>query len=253
MPKNTQVKTEKEIEIMKQAGRICAEALRSVLAEVEAGVSCAFLDRLAEKEIVSRGASSSFKMVDDYKWTICTTVNEQVVHGIPADYALKDGDVLGIDIGAYFQGFHSDMAISIPVGNVSPSAKKFLDVGKETLKKAISKAKPGARIGDISHTIQENVEKAGYLPVKILTGHGVGRELHEEPMVPCFGKSGTGPAILENMVLAIEVIYTEGSAQLKVEKDNWTFSTKDGSLGGLFEQTIAVSRVGHPIVLTPYL
>src|SRR3989344_1734064 len=253
MSKSTQVKTEKEIEIMKQAGQICAEALRSVIAEVKVGVSCAFLDGVAEKEIESRGASSSFKTVDDYQWTICTTINEQVVHGIPTDYKLKGGDILGIDIGAYFQGFHSDMAISVPVGNVGQSAKKFLDVGRDTLKKAISKAMPGARIGDISQTIGENVEKAGYLPVKILTGHGVGRELHDEPMVPCFGKSGTGPAILENMVLAIEVIYTEGSALLKVGKDNWTFSTKDGSLGGLFEQTIAVSRVGHPIVLTPYL
>ena len=252
MPKNTQVKTEKEIEIMKQAGQICAEALRSVLSEVKVGVSCAFLDGIAEKEIESRGASSSFKTVDDYKWTICTTINEQVVHGIPTDYKLKDGDVLGIDIGAQFQGFHSDMAISVPVGNVAESAQKFLDVGRETLKKAISKAMPGGRIGDISQTIGENVEKAGYLPVRILTGHGVGRELHEEPMVPCFGKSGTGPAILENMVLAIEVIYTEGAAELKLEKDNWTFSTKDGSLGGLFEQTVAVTKAG-PKVLTPYL
>src|SRR3990167_9809046 len=113
MPKNTQVKTEKEIEIMKQAGQICAEALRSVLSEIKVGVSCAFLDRIAEKEIAIRGASSSFKTVDDYNWTICTTVNEQVVHGIPTDYRLRDGDVLGIDIGAQFQGFHSDMAISV--------------------------------------------------------------------------------------------------------------------------------------------
>ena len=237
---------------MKQAGQICAEALRSVLAEVKVGVSCAFLDQVAEKEIESRGASSSFKTVDDYKWTICTTINEQVVHGIPTDYRLKDGDVLGIDIGAYFQGFHSDMAISVPVGNVAESAQKFLDVGRETLKKAISKAMPGGRIGDISQTIGDNVEKAGYLPVRVLTGHGVGRELHEEPMVPCFGKSGTGPIVLENMVLAIEVIYTEGAAELNLEKDNWTFSTIDGSLGGLFEQTIAVTKAG-PIVLTPYL
>src|SRR3990172_3513043 len=150
MSKNTQVKTEKEIVIMKQAGQICAEALRSVLSEVKVGVSCAFLDGIAEKEIESRGASSSFKTVDDYQWTICTTINEQVVHGIPTDYKLKDGDVLGIDIGAQFQGFHSDIAISVAVGNVAESAKKFLEVGKETLKKAISAAKPGGRIGDIS-------------------------------------------------------------------------------------------------------
>ena len=237
---------------MKQAGQICAEALHSVLSEVKTGVSCAFLDRLAEKEIENRGASSSFKTVDDYKWTICTTINEQVVHGIPTDYKLKDGDILGIDIGAYFRGFHSDMAISIPVGNVSSNSRKFLEVGRKTLKKAISAAKPGSRIGDISQTIQENLEEAGYSPVTILTGHGVGRQLHEEPMVPCFGRNGTGPAIFENMVLAIEVIYTEGSAELKLEKDGWTFSTKDGSLGGLFEQTIAVAKTG-PIVLTPYL
>src|SRR3990167_6293385 len=117
MPKSTQVKTEKEIEIMKQAGQICAEALKNVLSEVKVGVSCAFLDGIAEKEIESRGASSSWKTGDDYQWTICTTINEQVVHGIPTDYKIKDGDVLGIDIGAQFQGFHSDMAISVPVGN----------------------------------------------------------------------------------------------------------------------------------------
>ena len=252
MQKNTLVKTDKEIEIMKKAGQICAEALRRVLDEVKAGVSCAYLDEVAEKEISSRGASSSFKTVDDYKWTICTAVNEQVVHGIPTDYLLKDGDILGIDIGAYFGGFHSDMAISIPVGNASLSSRKFLDVGAKTLNKAISKAKPGAKIGDISQTIQENVEAAGYSPVKNLTGHGVGRQLHEEPMIPCFGESGTGPTILENMVLAIEVIYAQGAYGLKLEKDNWTFSTKDGSWGGLFEQTVAVTKSG-PKVLTPYL
>lgn len=237
---------------MKQAGQICAEALKSVLANVDVGVSCAYLDEIAEHEITSRGATASFKTVDDYKWTICTTVNDQVVHGIPTDYRLKEGDILGIDIGAYFRGLHSDMAISVPVGKVSPKAQKFLDVGYKTLKKAISKARPGTRIGDVSATIQQNIEEAGYSPVRNLTGHGVGRELHEEPMVPCFGKKGMGPVILENMVLAIEVIYAEGSHELKLTGDGWTFATKDGSLGGLFEQTVAVTKNG-PEVLTPYL
>lgn len=245
------VKTDREIELMKIAGGICASALREVLGNVKAGVSCEVLDKIAREEIEKRGATSSFMTVDDYKWTICTTINDQVVHGIPRG-VLKDGDIVGIDIGACYEGFHSDMALTVTVGEVDGDIKKFLQVGENTLKKAISTARAGNHIGDISQTIERGICDAGYSVVKNLTGHGIGRELHEEPMVPGFGKADGGPKILENMVLAIEVIYTQGSGDVKLEKDNWTISSVDGSPGGLFEQTVAIGKSG-PIVLTPYL
>lgn len=249
---NKAVKTNEEIKIMKSAGQICAQALKKVLENVHVGQSCFVLDKIAQETINERGATSSFMTVDDYQWTICTTVNDQVVHGIPKERVLKKGDIVGIDIGALFEGFHSDMATTVGVGDIDPDTKKFLAVGRKTLKEAITKAKIGNRVGDISEAIQKGIEQAGYNVVKNLTGHGIGRQLHEDPIIPCFGKRGIGPKILENMVLAIEIIYTQGSSQVKLEKDNWTIVTSDGSLGGLFEQTVAVTQNG-PIVLTPYL
>lgn len=249
---NNLIKTETEIEFMKQSGIIAAKALKKVLEKAKPGEKLSTLDNIARQEIKNLGGDSSFTTVDDYKWTICTTVNEQVVHGIPTDRVLVKGDILGIDIGAVYKGYHSDMAISVPIGEVSQEKDKFLEVGKKTLEEAINKVRVGSKIGDVSSTIQNMIEKSGYSVVKSLTGHGVGRELHEDPMVPCFGKAGIGPEIKENMTLAIEVIYTSGSGEVKLEKDNWTISSADNSLGGLFEQTVAVKKSG-PIVLTPYL
>ncbi len=246
------VKTDAEIEIMKTAGMICAQALKEVLVNVKVGVNCRELDKIAHLEINNRSAQPSFMTVEDYKYTICTTINEQVVHGIPNERILKNGDILGIDIGALYKGYHSDLAISVPVGKISKENKKFLKVGEETLNMAIKKAIIGGHIGDISSTIEDSIVGAGYSIVKSLTGHGVGRELHEDPMIPGFGKPKTGPIILENMVLAIEVIYTSGSGKVAIENDGWTISAVDGSLGGLFEKTVAISKNG-PIVLTPYL
>lgn len=237
---------------MKRAGQIAAESLKEVLKMVKPGVTTHELDTTAQREIEKRGAKPSFMTVDDYKWTICTTINDQVVHGIPTKTKLKDGDILGIDIGALYKGFHSDLATTVVIGSVSKEDSNFVKKGRQTLTKAIKKASVGAKIGDISHTIQEEIEGSGYSVVRSLTGHGVGKQLHEEPMVPGFGAEGTGPQIEENMVLAIEVIYAKGKGDVILERDGWTISTKDGSLGGLFEQTIAVKRSG-PIVLTPYL
>lgn len=246
------IKSDKEIELMKISGKICALALKKVIENIKVGISCSELDQIAKSEIEKRNATPSFMTVEDYKWTICTTINDQVVHGIPGDQTLKNGDVLGVDIGALYKGYHSDMAISVGIGQIEQSSKKFLEVGKKTLSEAIEQAQIGKTIGDISSTIQQRIEGAGYSIVKSLTGHGVGRQLHEDPMVPTYGKEGTGQKLLENMVLAIEVIYAKGSGEVKLEKDDWTISTIDGSLGGLFEQTVAITKNG-PIVLTPYL
>lgn len=247
-----QIKTKDEIEIMKTSGKICANALKKVLEAIKPGVKLIDLDKIAQQSIESQGAKPSFKTVDDYKWTICTTVNDQVVHGIPNGRTLKEGDIIGIDIGALYNGYHSDLAISVPVGGISKETQDFLETGRITLEKAISYAKDGNTIGDISSVIQESIESKGYSIVKNLTGHGVGRQLHEEPMVPGFGKQGHGPKIKKGMVLAIEVIYAKGSGDVILEDDQWTISTKDGSLGGLFEKTVAITGSG-PIVLTPYL
>lgn len=250
--KNNWIKSTDEIETMKKSGAICANALKKVRENVKPGVSCKFLDDVARNEIERLGATPSFMTVENYQHTICTTVNEQVVHGIPTGRVLEDGDIIGIDIGALYKGFHSDLAITVPVGNISHYIQNFLAVGQKALLKAITKAVPGNKIGDISSTIQNSIENAGYSIVKELTGHGVGRMLHEEPFIPGFGKPHTGTIITENMTLAIEVIYTAGSGDIGLEKDNWTITSTDGSLGGLFEQTVLISKSG-PVVLTPYL
>lgn len=246
------VKNDKQIESMKISGKIAALTLKKVLQNVKVGAKCTDLDKIAQDEIEKHGAKLSFPTVEDYKWATCITINNQVVHGIPTERKLEEGDILSIDTGALYEGFHSDMAISVPVGKVKPSTEKFLEVGRKALEEAIKKAKPGNHIGDISATLQINIEGAGYCVVKNLTGHGIGRELHEEPMVPGFGEEGTGLKIKEGMTLAIEAIYAEGSGNIMMESDGWTISTEDGSLGGLFEKTIAVTKSG-PIVLTPYL
>ncbi len=250
--KQNQIKTEEEIKIMKRSGQICAKALKKVLNNVKPGVTCLSLDAIAREEIEKRGATSSFMTVEGYKYTICTTINEQVVHGIPTGRKLKEGDILSIDIGALYNGYHSDLAITVPVGKVSKDTQAFIDTGMQTLKAALKQVKVGNYIGDISESIQKGIENSGYSIVKSLTGHGVGTTLHEDPMVPGHGKKETGPQIKKNMTLAVEVIYTNGSGEVGVEKDNWTITASDGTLGGLFEQTVAVKRSG-PIVLTPYL
>ena len=244
-------KSDKEIEIMKKSGKICALALKKVLENIKPGVKCSSLDKVAGQELKKHSAEASFKTVEDYQYTICTTVNQQVVHGIPSNRVLEEGDIVGIDIGALYKGFHSDLAITVPVGKIGEETKKFLDVGHIALDVAINKAVVGNTIGDISATIQNRIEGSGYSIVKSLTGHGVGRALHEEPTVPGFGKKGKGPKLVKNMAIAIEIIYTKGSGEVVLEKDNWTISSKDGSIGGLFEQTVAIGRNG-PIVLTPY-
>ncbi|SRR3989344_866 len=246
------VKTDKEIKIMKKSGQICAKALRKVLDNVKPQITCKELDTIAEKAIRSLGATPSFMTVDDYKWTICTTINEQVVHGIPNNTTLKEGDILGVDIGALYMGYHSDLAITVPVGKISEETEKFLLTGRKTLEEAIKKARSGNHIQDISETIQNGIQSQGYSIVESLTGHGIGKELHEDPLVPGVGTKGQGPKILKNMTLAIEVIYAAGSGDVGLEEDGWTISTKDKSLAGLFEQTVAITDNG-PIVLTPYL
>lgn len=253
------LKTKEEIGIMRLGGRILAEVLREVLSHMRVGVSELELDQLAEKLILEKGGEPGFKKVERYKHAICISTNDVVVHGIPTDYKLKEGDVVGVDCGVYYKGFHTDMAETVQIKNEklkmkndNEKIKKFLDTGKRALWAGIEQAKIGNRIGHISKTIQKVVEEQGYSAVRSLIGHGVGRELHEEPEVPGFldGSISKTPLLEEGMTIAIEVIYNMGKSDVKyLGSDGWTIKTKDGSLSGLFERTIAITNNG-PLILT---
>lgn len=251
------IKSEKEIEIMKHGGHILADVLFEVVKHAKPGVTELELDKMAEELIVKKGGEPGFKKVEGYKHTICISTNDNVVHGIPTKYALKEGDVVGIDCGVFYEGFHTDMAETVLVGNPHTQegdlARKFLEVGKHALEEAIKQAKPGNRIGEISKTIQTIVEKQnGYSIVRSLVGHGVGKELHEEPEVPGFlyGKIEKTPKLLENMTIAVEIIYNMGSNEVVyANTDGWTIKTRDGSISGVFERSIYISKHG-PVLLT---
>lgn len=249
------IKTEKEIEIMKIGGKILSDVMWELVKNVKVGVSELELDQLAEKLIRQKGGEPGFKRVDGYKYSICMSTNDVVVHGIPTDYKFKEGDIVGIDCGVYYQGFHTDMS---ETGRVSKELKndsidEFLFTGREALKKGIEEAVIGNNIGHISKAIQGIVEGKGYSVVRSLVGHGVGHELHEEPEVPGYLADSIEetPKLTEGMVIAIEVIYNIGDSELVfANKDGWTLKTKDGSLSGLFERTVAITKQG-PLVLTP--
>ena len=243
------LKTAEEIKIMQKSGRIAALVMREVSKNIQPGVTTMDLDKIAEDLIIKLGAQPSFKRVQGYKYTICATPNYQVVHGIPTNKKLKNGDILGIDLGAHYKGFHSDMAKTFAVGKISNENSLFLSVGEKTLNKAIGEIKIGSHVGNISNLIQENIERSGYSVVREFVGHGVGRELHEDPLVPGVGEKGTGPEIKEGMVLAVEVIYNKGGRQVSILSDGWTVETNDKLDSGLFELTVAATKKG-PLVLT---
>ncbi len=250
------LKTPEEIALMHKGGKILHAILLKLLDASKPGIKLQDLDKLAEELILKSAGKPSFKMVKGYKWSICACVNDVVVHGIPDDYILKDGDVFGIDCGVFMDGFHTDHAWTKIIGEGETEdlneKKKFLEVGKKALEKAINQVQPGNYIYDISKAIQDTIESGGYSIVRSLVGHGVGRNLHEAPEVPGFvaGKRESSPKIIPGMVLAIEIIYNLGSADIVYkEDDGWTISSKDGKISGLFEVTVGVSSHGS-IVLT---
>jgi methionyl aminopeptidase len=242
------LKSEEEIEIMYRAGQMAAQAMEEVKSQIKPGVSCLELDELAEEVIKKAGGESSFKKVPGYSHTVCTTPNDWVVHGVPGDYRLRQGDILGVDLGAFYRGFHSDMAHTFPVGQVDELTADFLKIGEKALWAAIDKVQAGGRIGDISSTIQEIVEGEGFSVVRELVGHGVGKELHEDPLVPGRGKPGTGIELKVGMVLAVEVIYNQGKPAINLLPDGWSITTKDAKLSGLFERTVAITTKGSRVL-----
>jgi len=254
------IKTKEEVEIMMVAGHILAETLFEVLKHVKPGVSEIELDKLADKLIVEKGGEPGFKKVKGYHHATCISTNDVVVHGIPSDYRLKEGDIIGIDCGVYYKGFHTDMSETVRVSAIShqPSATsksdevdKFLQTGKKALEEGIKAAKLGNHVGDISKIIQDIVEGGGYSIVRSLVGHGVGRDLHEEPEVPGYlsGNINKTPILKEGMTIAVEIIYNMGKNEVFLaNNDGWTIKTKDGSFSGVFERTIAITGKGTVIL-----
>jgi len=244
------LKTPEEIALMAQASRVVAETLQILQKAVRSGVTTDELDRLAEKEIRSRGASPAFKGYRSYPKTLCASVNDQVVHGIPSKRVLKEGDIIGLDLGAIVGGFYGDSAVTVSVGETTERNARLVKVTEEAMYLGIEQAVVGHRLSDISHAVQRHVEAAGYSVVTEFVGHGIGRQLHEEPQVPNYGKPGQGPRLQAGMVLAIEPMVNMGGAAVKVLEDRWTAVTVDGSLSAHFEHTIVIEPSGPPRILT---
>jgi methionyl aminopeptidase len=244
------LKTPEEIEIMVRASRLVAETLQFLKTHVRPGVTTDELDRLAEEFIRTRGGRPAFKGYRSYPKTLCISVNDQVVHGIPSKRVLKEGDIVGLDLGAIVDGFYGDSAMTLPVGAIDAQAAELLRVTEEALYAGISQAVVGNRLSDISHAVQERAEAAGFSVVTDFVGHGIGRQLHEEPQVPNYGKPGQGPRLQAGMVLAIEPMVNVGKSDVQVLDDQWTAVTKDGSLSAHFEHTIAIQPSGPPRILS---
>jgi methionyl aminopeptidase len=243
------IKNHDEIAIMRKAGRILGETLLLLEKEVKPGVTTANLDRIAEEFITKHGAKPSFKGLYGFPSSLCISVNEQVIHGFPGGYVLKEGDIVSIDCGTFYDGFHGDAARTFPVGNVSVDAQKLIDITRESFFQGIKFAREGNKLTDISYGIQSYVEAAGFSVVRDFVGHGIGRKVHEDPNVPNFGKSGRGPKLLEGMVLAIEPMVNAGTYKVKTLKDGWTVVTADASLSAHYENTVAILSDG-PEILT---
>lgn len=241
------IKTPEQIEKITRAGKIAKQALNKALEVVEPGVKLSEIDKIVDDFIVNKGAKPGFKTVEGYDFATCININEGLVHGVPDDYKLKEGDLVSIDLGVFLDGWHSDLSYTVEVG--TNKHKKFLEVGKNALKAGIEAFRTGNTLGDIGNAMQSIVEDTGYSVSRDLVGHGIGKNLHEDPYVPGYGVSGQGPKLKEGMVFAIEVIYQKGDPEMKIIDDDWTIVTKDGSLAGLFEETVVLTKNG-PEILT---
>ena len=245
-----------EIKLMRESGRIASSALKKAIEAVRDGITPLELDKIASDEILRLGGDWSYKTVPGYKHATCITLNEQVVHGIPTDVKIKEGDLVSIDLAVLYKGWHTDCAwtklVQSAKGKVQSEKEKFLKVGEEALWDGVAKAIEGNTVGDISHAIQLMVENSGYSVVRSLVGHGVGKSLHEEPEVPGYGTKGTGAKLVPGMTLAIEVIYAQGDYQVVLGSDGWTYSTLDKSLSALFEMSVVVGKEKAEVLTSLY-
>ena len=245
------VKTPEQVERMAAAGKIQARCLQMLAGKCRPGVTTAELDQAAEKFITSQGAVPSFKGYRGFPGSICASPNSMVVHGIPGPYELKRGDLISLDVGVTYEGWVADAAITVPVGPVSAEARKLLDTTKQALFDGAARARPGNRLGDVSAAIQRTVELEGLSIIRTLVGHGIGRDMHEDPQIPNFGEPGKGPELEPGMVLAIEPMVNVGTHLVRIGDDNWAVYSQDGSLAAHFEFTVAVTEDG-PRVLTAW-
>jgi methionyl aminopeptidase len=243
------IKSEREIAIMRQAGRIVATVLEILCRQVRAGMRTKELDVIAAREVEKLGAKPSFKGYRSFPANLCVSINDEVVHGIPGERVLKNGDIVSLDLGALFMGFQGDSAVTIGVGEISPQAQELIKATEGVLSAGIAAARAGARLGDISATMQSYAESRGYSVVREYSGHGIGREMHEEPQIPNFGLAGTGPVLEKGMTLALEPMVNVGDWHTRLGDDHWTVLTADGSLSAHFEHTIAITD-GEAEVLT---
>lgn len=244
------LKTSREIALMREAGRLSANALKRAGEMVQPGVTTGEIDREVRKFIEKAGAVPSFLNYNGFPKSVCISVNEVVIHGIPSDErVLKQGDIVDIDIGAFLNGYHGDTAWTYPCGQISEEAARLLETTRESLFKGIEQARPGNRLGDISHAVQEYAEARNYAVVREFVGHGVGTQLHEDPSVPNYGTPGRGVRLQKGMVIAIEPMINEGTAEVRVLSDGWTTVTRDGKNSAHFEHTIAITENG-PVILT---
>ncbi|AWX53841.1 MULTISPECIES: type I methionyl aminopeptidase [Brevibacillus] len=241
------LKSKAELEVMREAGRIVALTHQELAKAIKPGVTTKQLDEIAETFIRSMGAIPSFKGYGGFSGSICASVNEELVHGIPGKRALQEGDIISIDIGAQFQGYHGDSAWTYPVGQISTENQKLLRVTEESLYKGLEKAVPGGRLSDISHAIQVHAEAAGFTLVREYVGHGIGQNLHEDPQVPNYGPPDRGPRLKPGMVLAIEPMVNAGERYVRTLEDNWTVVTVDRKTCAHFEHTIAITEDGYEI------
>ena len=243
------IKSSREIAVMRQAGRITAEILEILKSRLKPGMKTIELDSIAGNELKKRGAKPSFRGYRGFPADICVSINDEIVHGIPGERLIEEGDIVSIDLGVIYGGFQGDAAVTIGVGRISPKAARLIGATRDALEAGISAACAGARLGDISASIQRYAEAAGYEVVREYTGHGIGRQMHESPQVPNFGKAGTGLLLKAGMTMALEPMFNCGSWRTRIDEDLWTVRTADGGLSAHFEHTIAITDDG-PEVLT---
>jgi methionyl aminopeptidase len=246
------IKTPEEIELIARASKIVAQCQKVLVQEVRPGMTTLELDKLTEECILDLGGIPAFKGYRNYPNSLCASINEEVVHGIPSKRVLKEGDIIGLDVGAIVGGFYGDGAVTVPVGEVPANSQSLIRVTQEALQKGLEQAVVGNRLSDISFAIQTHVEKHEYAVVRDFVGHGIGRQLHEEPQVPNYGRPGQGPRLKPGMALAIEPMVNMGGSGVKILQDGWTAITSDGSLSAHFEHTIVIEASGLPRILTAW-
>lgn len=245
------IKSKDEIKMMRESGKILYEVMQVLKKHVKPGITTLFLDELAKKEVMKYNASCSFKNYNGYPGHICTSVNDEIVHGIPGSRVLNEGDIIGIDAGVYYRGFHSDMARTFPVGKISKSAEDLIATAKQCFYSGFEQVKVGNRISDISIAIEKTAKAGGYGITKELVGHGIGRSLHEDPQVPNYKAPGFGPRLSVGMTIAIEPMINAGKSPVIFDDDDWTVRTRDGSYSAHYENTVALTEDGAIILTAP--